>query len=351
MKERGRVPRVARAGSTFESDFLARATLVLFASSAVLYLLPVVSAETRARLSWVYVPLAFLVLVLLALQKDLGTFYHSGEPQFWNDLTLAFGCSVPGLGQPPVPAGSGLSFAEARPKTFSGASTTWRWSTPSSGGLTAAPTGGRWGSSGRSPCRGDGVRPRAPRRTSAAIPRCQPRGLWFDLPSIYLFLRLDLYLTVSLRLPVAGRPHRTLRAIYALLALTTGAILIADLLEALRKITLAWEWGAVWDPLWNLPFLTLVLAARIRHHRFPDRELKGSSLGPMEGALSGPGPRTLVAALAFPLFHFAGYLFGILDPASRSERDTLVLWWLLLLGSIALVQHRLLDRKVREIWR
>ena len=31
-------------------------------------------------------------LVLLALQKDLGTLHHSGERQFWNDLTLAFGC-------------------------------------------------------------------------------------------------------------------------------------------------------------------------------------------------------------------------------------------------------------------
>ncbi len=340
------------AGSLLRSDLLARTTLVLFAASAVLYLLPVVSAEAKARLSWTYVPLAFLALVLLALCKDLGHLHQPGERPFWNDLTFAFGCWFLVFARRLLQPDPGLSFAQALSEDL-------LWVLYYLGWVHAVE---------RRVHRRTDWRPVGLERALAlpgitvfvfgllfyfvVIPAvANPSVYESALPSIYLFLCLDLYLTASLiYLSWIARTERW-RAIYALLALTTGTILITDVLEAVRKITLAWEWGAAWDPLWNLPFLALVLAARLRHHRFPDRDLSGSSLGPVEGALSGPGPRTMAAALALPLFHFLGYRLGLLDEQSRPDRETLVLAWLLLLGSIALVQHRLLERKVRKIWR
>ncbi len=339
-------------GSTLKSDLLARSTLILFAASGVLYLVPGISAEAKARLSWVYVPLVFLVLVLIALRKDLKHLHHSRERQFWNDLTLAFGCWFLVCAIRLFEPDPGLSFPQALVEDL-------LWIFYYLGFLHAAErrvhrrTDWRPAGLGRSlTLPGATVFVLGLLAYFVVVPAASNPAVYrSDLPSIYLFLCLDLYLTAHLvYLSRVARIERW-RAVYALLALTTGTILIADLLEAWRKNTLAWEWGTAWDPLWNLPFLTLVLAARLRHHRFPDRRLSGSSLGPVEGTLSGPGPRTMVAALAFPVVHFAGYRLGLLAETLRPDREILVFWWLLLLGSIALVQHWLLDRKVREIWR
>jgi PAS domain S-box-containing protein len=339
------------AWSTLKSDGLVRAALAVFAATLPLYLLPVLSAAAKARLSWVYVPLVFLLLVIAALRKDLGQIHPSGERRFWDDLTLAFGswtavCAIR-LWRPDGEPSFHQALAEDCLRILCYLA------------LVHAVE--------RRVHRRSDWRPVGLERTLTLpgvavfalgllayfvlIPALGNRREYESgLPSIYLFLCLDLYLTFHLvYLSRVARTERW-RAIYSLLALTTGMILIADVLEGLRKSAL-WDWGVAWDPLWNLPFLTVVLAARLRHHRFRERSLSGSSLGPVEGALSGPGPRTVTAALAFPLFHFAGYRFDLLDEVSRPDRETLLLWWLVLLGSIALVQHRLLDRKVRAIWR
>lgn len=174
-----------------------------------------------------------------------------------------------------------------------------------------------------------------------------PSAYRSHIPSLYLFLSLDLYLTLTFAYLARSARSRRWRNLYFLLTLAMGGILLGDFLERLRYGRWGWDWGTPFDFLWCLPLVLMALAARARHLRYPARELAESSRP--EGNLSGPAGRTMVMALAFPLIHFLGYGTLFLDPVTQSVREILVFAVLLLLGAIAFGQQQLLTRRVRQV--
>jgi PAS domain S-box-containing protein len=140
------------------------------------------------------------------------------------------------------------------------------------------------------------------------------------------------------------------RATYGLLALVPFLLAISQFLaEAMRWRT---DWAFVHAPrvLYDLAFIVLIVAVESRHQL---RDLPEGSAA----AQSGEEPafaltaRTLAFALTFPLLHFAGYLPRFFDEPSQPLREIVVLTWLLLLGMMAVFQHRLLERHAEELWR
>lgn len=78
-------------------SFLRRAAVVksLFALFVLLgtpYIFPILSPDQMQALSRYYAVFPFLLLVILALAKDLGRIESTGERQFWKHVTAAFVC-------------------------------------------------------------------------------------------------------------------------------------------------------------------------------------------------------------------------------------------------------------------
>lgn len=69
------------------------------------------------------------------------------------------------------------------------------------------------------------------------------------------------------------------------------------------------------------------------------------------GGVRHPSWQTLIYAIAFPVTHLVLNRFDVLAPAALHWRDTLVVAWSLLLGAIALIQQRALERGATELAR
>lgn len=179
----------------------------------------------------------------------------------------------------------------------------------------------------------------------------------FDLParnqrllSFYMYLVLDLY--VAAKLIYAGRIAQSRRwnLLYSLLALMMMAVFVDDLADCLTAAgALSPPWPAVADFAWNVPYLFLVLAARLRHHPFPSAESVFDSVS-RKAPLPWPRERLVGYALLFPLIHFTFHFMGLLDPSSQSVREGFMLIWLLLFGALAIVQQRVMESKARYLW-
>jgi PAS domain S-box-containing protein len=329
-------------------DPVMRAALGFFLVSACLYpFLASFLTPDELRRSWTFLRLTFLTLVVVALQKGLRRIERSSERRFWNLFTVAFGCWLAvylGRVLEPDPFSSlfhslaeevlyavyylALVLAvESRPDRRD----------PLPGGDLERAVG--W-----------------PTVTVfvvglltyfVLVPALGNRQAYeSSLPSLCLYVSLDLYLATLLLYRARSAPLSRWRILYGLLALTTALILITDFLELIFLLLDIPSWGHGTDPVWNLPFLALVLTARLRHAPFPEVPSPESPREPLVSPVEG----TMAAALLFPLLHFTCHRLGLLDPLGRSVRESLVLLWLLLLGAIALVQHRLLERKARRLW-
>jgi len=336
------------------SDPWAHALGALLLACAALYFLPILSESGRARLSTHYAPPVFLFLCLGALLAGRHQIAESEERRFWRDLTLAF-----------------LAWAAATPLYFLPEISTWLHIETSIavnvfytvyylGWVLAAE---------RRPDQHYRFRPTElehavvwPSVTTFIVglmayfwlvPVVLDRELFESwLPSMHLFLALDVYL--SARFFYLHRQARTVRwrTIYALLAATTSAYLLSDLLElAMYAGWVGGDWGQGRDVVWLVPYALFVVAVRLRHCSFG---AESRAQDPPRGhwqSLPSPAGRTLIFALALPTFHFTA---SALEPESRSvvaqARELVVLIWMLLLGAIAYFQHRVLERRARELW-
>ncbi len=162
------------------------------------------------------------------------------------------------------------------------------------------------------------------------------------LPSLYLYVALDLILTV--RFVYLSQAATTLRwrTLYGLLGLTALCFVVLDLGECLSYAeVLELPPASKWDLLWNLPLVTLVLAARLRHHGFPEKEERATEETPTPRI----GSPLVLSAFLFPILHFGIGTFGLLTAATRTAREGLVCLALVVLGTMAAVEHVLLRRK------
>ena len=99
--------------------------------------------------------------------------------------------------------------------------------------------------------------------------------------------------------------------------------------------------GTLADLLWNLPLITIVIAARLRLHPFEEGD--GVSLASADRL--GEVSPLVVFTFALPMIHLSVDLFGWPEPAPLKIREMIVFIGLLVLGALALVEHGLLRRE------
>lgn len=332
-------------GAILRRDRLAQGIVLGFFAVAVVFLTPLLDPTQRATLSGNYVYPAFVLLAALALGRDVHTLPHIEERRFWLDLLAAHLFWLAAyLFHPLLDSSVTRSLVDDtcyalyylalvlaierrvhlrldwRPTAFERL-LAWPGVMVFVGGLLAY---------------------------FVVVPQVfNPSAYRSMVPSLYLFLSLDLYLTLTFAYLAHSARSQRWSNLYTLLALAMGGIFLGDFLERIRHGRWSWEWGTPFDFLWTLPLVFMALAARSRHLRYPARELAVGSRP--EGNLSGPAGRTMVMALSFPLIHFLGYGTLSLDPITQPVREILVMVVLLLLGTIALGQQNLLTQRMRRV--
>ncbi len=339
-------------GATLRADRWAQCMLAAFVVTAVLYLLPALSDAQRELLSRAAGPLIFLGLTVAALVSGLDRL-SAGERRFWYDVTAAFSAllAVAFLflffprGQMPV----ALDLAvEALYVAYYAA-------------LVLAAE--------RQPHRPYRWRPAGLERALAwpavtafilalfgyfiiipILAGAAESERWIS--SYALYLSLDAYLTVRFLFLSHGAGSARWRTLYLVMGLTTGAVFVNDLLELSAFLSAPdplREWGDALGLISYVPYLTIILA-RSRHARFRDEEATAVVEERPETHFTRPSGRTMIHALAFALLHSGGYSLDLFAPAHQPARGVLVFWAVLLLGAIAVIQHRLLETKARELW-
>ena len=326
-------------------DRLAQWLVAVFAVVALLFLLPVLPSKTRATLSGSYVYPSFVVLAAWSLAVGRRHLARSEERRFWLDLLVAHLLWLlvfvprPGISSKVVHSliddtCYALFYLALILAVERRVHLRLDWRPTAFERLLTWP--------------GVAIYVAGQLLYFGWIPwYASPEAYLSKIPSLYLFLAFDLYLTSTLWYLARSARSRRWRVLYTLLASSMATLLLGDVFERIRYSSYGWEWGTPFDFLWTVPLLLMALAARARHVRFSVKD-QAVSRQP-ESNLSGPAGRTMVMALAFPMVHFLGYGTNLLDPATQDLRERLVLALLVLLGLVALGQQSLLSKRVREI--
>lgn len=169
------------------------------------------------------------------------------------------------------------------------------------------------------------------------------------LPSMYLFLVLDLTLIVLFGRLFGDARSRRWRGVYGFLVVTAILWALLDLLEVLSyagRVELAA--GAPLDILFSLPLVTLVLAARSRGLAFTappaEEEAEERETPLLENA-------AILAAILLPVLHFLGYWSGVLDADLKPAREVVIAALLLSLSLIVMLERRRVAVERRRIER
>lgn len=336
-------------GMTLRREPLVHLTLVVFVFTTSLYWLPLLSPSQLESLSWSYGPLVFLVLVVFSLLHGLHRVAERTERRFWIDLSAAFSCWLAAMLLRLVLASDSLMgwFLEEALYTL-------YYITLVLAAMREPDVRTRW--------RPLDLERRLAWPTAVLIVLgllgyfvlvpvfTRPEGELSVLPSLYYYVTLDFFLAGKLcYLAWAARAPRW-RALYTLVAMAFVNQLVVDLLEAVGTFSGQLAWGSKLDPVWNLSFVGLVLAARLRHAPvLPPRGSKEEAERITE-RLTGLSGQALIFALVLPLVHFVLHRLGLLETRDRPAREVFALWWLLGLGTIALIQHRFLKQRTRSLW-
>ncbi len=164
------------------------------------------------------------------------------------------------------------------------------------------------------------------------------------VPSLYLFVALDVVLATRLFI-LAGAAANRWRAVYGLLGVTFVLSAGLDLTESLTYAgVLDWQGGEKQDLLWNLPWVTLIAAARLRDAPSEGPARPATEARRTAAARLAQGSPLVLTAFLFPLIHYSFYLSRLLDEQARRPREIVVLACLLVLGAMALVEHALLRK-------
>ncbi len=174
------------------------------------------------------------------------------------------------------------------------------------------------------------------------------------LPSLLLYVVLDLYLAVRFGYLASTTPGLRWRATYGLMTIGALSWALLDFIEALSHMPNPWlepYQPTLIDPFWSLPFLIFVAAARVRDLKLPDHSLDGTLVLAETELDSGRGGwRKLAGPLVmytflFPFLHLGLHTLGLLAPEGRFARELLVLFFLISLGSMALVKQHLIENR------
>ena len=167
----------------------------------------------------------------------------------------------------------------------------------------------------------------------------------------WFYFILDSYLLLRLlHLWHQAREESRWRWIYFLLAASMFFLVVGYFVEFEfeRRPFVSTLFGIFSQAIWMIPFLPLLLACGLRGVQVGRVRSKSDKAS---GWVENPSVQTLLAALTFPCVHLAGYSFEWLEPGSESVRELVVLVWLPILGGVAMAQHRLTNRRARELER
>ena len=172
------------------------------------------------------------------------------------------------------------------------------------------------------------------------------------LPSLYMYVTLDLYLAVRFFHARATTSSARFRQVYLLLGLAATGWAVFDVFECL-----SWAGvsevppGTALDLLWWIPIPLVILAGRSQYvssAKADSRRSTGRPQADKPGTLRAVAPQVAVAFL-IPSMHLALYAVGLLDAESRFAREVLVLGSLFGFGSLVLVQQYVLERGNRNL--
>jgi signal transduction histidine kinase len=165
------------------------------------------------------------------------------------------------------------------------------------------------------------------------------------IPSFLFYTALDVFVVLLLlrRLLDADTPRW--KALYGTLAASMGAFLVLDYLDALNHtVGYAWAESAMYDVVWNLPFLGVALAARARYFDFhatqgagnPDEFLADSSQ-----LLTSP---IVLLPFFLPLMHIVLEELGFVRDELRQAQGAIVVTGVFLFLTLAALENRSLRR-------
>ena len=165
-----------------------------------------------------------------------------------------------------------------------------------------------------------------------------------SVPTFYLFVGLDL--VIVMRLFLSRRDAWSVRWSWMYTWLLVAALftLSGDLSELFSLIGgFALPTATPLDLLWTTPLALVALAARGGHVSFPAEQRVLNETAPARGALRA-GHLLLIAAMILPVVHVLLQLTSALDPATERPREVTAILSLLIVGGLALVAYRILER-------
>lgn len=172
-----------------------------------------------------------------------------------------------------------------------------------------------------------------------AFQHYQPR-----IASTWLAWVLDGFLTIRLVLVAVKSSSLRWQNLYTVLAMAMALATGRDLWQALTGSTSAINSGDLL--LAGLPWVLLVVAARLRLRRFPADALIEEERA--DAGISSPAGQGLVFALALPLLHFT-YKNVVDDPIADTYRETLLLAACLALGILSYLQYQRLRSGMQNL--
>lgn len=351
METRSPTPPLVRlVWHTLAGDLFARLACAGFVVAILLRVLPILSDEEKGLVSNRYSPFVFLILVLASFRSGLSRLTDD-ERQFWNDLSIAYGLWL-------AVATTFLFFPhEEKPvvvRVFSEAFFTLYYLALILAIERQPHLRNRWRS----------VRlerllawPSLMYFLSALLAYFLLVPMYFDrleydsyASSMCMYLALDFVVFTKLAYSSQTAGTRRWRVIYTFLACAFAVTSLTSLAETLETLgRFRPPWSTPWSFFWDASYVFLVLAARVRHGKLMPGEERMSE-DRLEGGLPGPSGQTMISALAFPFIHFFCYTFGFLGDPGKPARELLVGWSLPVLGTIAFVQNRFLERRVESLW-
>lgn len=339
--------RLAEIARHLRADPLVVAAFALFLISVGVYAAPWLSDALRRTTTEIYLPVLFIGLVAIACFRGLSRLPRVDERIFWASLGLGFTAWLL------VPAAvlidrdlatattapfyifteicygiyytliaHALSRRPHRPQT---AVSGWR------GRLLAWPAGPALVTGGLV--------------YFAFIPLLTDPAVYATaLPSLVLYILLDLYLTyLAMSLRHDARSPRW-RLLYALLMSAFGILTILDLIELEVHLGgFQWLWTHFGAAIWNVPQVLLVVAASLRHAPLDIADDERPE------TLRESSWQTLTVALLLPIVHVGLSALGVIAEATRTARELWIFVWLLGLGAVALFQHRVQDGVRRRL--
>lgn len=165
-----------------------------------------------------------------------------------------------------------------------------------------------------------------------------------SVPTFYLFVGLDV--VVLSRLFINRRDAWSIRWswVYTWMFVAATITLAGDLSELFSSIAkFELPSATPLDLLWTTPLALTALAARAGHVSFPAEQRVLNEAPPARGTLRA-GHLLLVGAMILPVAHAILQLSGGLDPSTDRPRAIVATLSLIVVGGLALVAYRVLER-------